>query len=257
MGPCASRVCGCLEACFLVSGKGFRVTSYKKQRFAGRGFSKGESFFSLKREFVSHLILLAFVLVGVVACAGADIPLAKSTTGRDPTVAEVPDKDETVRGDTDPAIITLDLKTSLHEHRLTVTDDLPGNILIPTTNLKAVPITSALQAVLSGTDVSLSWDAGTLGSRLVTVINLSGPLPKVVDRICSAARVFCDFRHGSLELSDKETFVIGLPPIAHPVSSGGLASSSSGGSTLSAAPRHRFRFQPLGRPTRWSMPLTI
>lgn len=176
------------------------------------------------------------LLIGVAACSGSDIPLAKSTTGRDPTVAEVPSPDETVRGDNDPAIVTLDLKSSLHERRLTVTDDLPGNIIIPTTNLNAVPVTAALQAVLSGTDVSLSWNTATFGSRLVTVMNLSGPLPKVVEKICAAAKVFCDYRHGSLELSDKETFVVGLPPVARSISSSGLSSSSSSaGSSVSTA----------------------
>jgi Flp pilus assembly secretin CpaC len=167
------------------------------------------------------------LLLSMVACSGSDVPLAKSTAGRNPTVAEVPDKDEVVRGDTDPAIVTLDLKSSLHEHRLTATDELPGKILIPTTNLNAVPITAALQAVLSGTDVSLSWNTGTLGTRLVTVMNLSGPLPKVVEKICAAAKVFCDYRHGSIELSEKETFVVGLPPIVHAVSSASSSSSSS------------------------------
>ena len=174
------------------------------------------------------MVTLACVL-SLAACSASDIPLAKSTAGRDPTLAEVPNQDETVRGDTDPAIVTLDLHTSLHEHRLRAADELPGNILIPTTNLNAVPITAALQAVLSGTDVSLSWNTGTLGTRLVTVMNLSGPLPKVVEKICSAAKVFCDYHHGSIELSEKETFVVALPPVVRAISSGSSGSASSGG----------------------------
>ncbi len=150
------------------------------------------------------LLALVFAL-GLVACSASDIPAAKSTLGRDPSVAEVPNRDETVRGDSDPAIVTLDLDTTLHEHRLGATDALPGNIIIPTTNLDAVPVTAALQAVLSGTDVSLSWNTGTFGSRLVTIMNVSGPLPKVVEKICSAAKVFCDYRHGSLQLSENES----------------------------------------------------
>ena len=34
------------------------------------------------------------------------------------------------------------------------------------------------------------------------------------EKICAGARVFCAFRHGSLELHDKETFIVPLPPIA-------------------------------------------
>ena len=187
---------------------------------------------SLKQRIIGFALILS-----MTACAGGDIPLAKSATGRNPTLAEVPDKDETIRGDNDPAIVTLDLKTSLHERRLTNADDLPGNIIIPTTNLNAVPITAALQAVLSGTDVSLSWNTGTLGTRLVTVMNLSGPLPKVVEKVCAAAKVFCDYRHGSIELSDKETFVVGLPPIAHAIAATSSTSTgtSSGSSSVSTA----------------------
>jgi Flp pilus assembly secretin CpaC len=178
-------------------------------------------------------LIIATFSLGLASCESADIPLAKSTTGRDPTLAEVPNKDETVRGDSDPAIVTLDLASSLHERRLTITDDLPGNILIPTTNLNAVPVTAALQAVLSGTDVSLSWNAGTFGTRLVTVMNLSGPLPKVVEKICSAAKVFCDYRHGSIELSEKETFVVSLPPVVRAISSGSNGASVASGGTNS------------------------
>lgn len=158
---------------------------------------------------------------------GWDVPAAKSTTGRNPQVAEIPNQDETVRGEDDPPIVTLELGQALHEHRLTASDELPGNIIVPSTNLNAVPITAALQAVLSGTDVSISWDTGTLGDRLVTVMNLSGPLPKVVEKICGAAKVFCSFRNGSMELAEKDTFVVAMPPVAKSVSS----SSSTGGSS--------------------------
>ncbi len=181
----------------------------------------------MARHMKQWMVALAFAL-GLAACSASDVPLAKSAAGRDPTLAEVPNQDETVRGDADPAIVTLDLKSGLHEHRLRAADELPGNILIPTTNLNAVPITAALQAVLSGTDVSLSWNTGTFGTRLVTVMNLSGPLPKVVEKVCAAAKVFCNYHHGSIELSDKETFVVSLPPVVRAISSSSSGSASSG-----------------------------
>ena len=162
-------------------------------------------------------------------CMGWDIPAAKQTVGRNPAVAEVPSPEETVRGDDDPPIVTLELGAALHEHRLTVSDELPGNIIVPTTNLNAVPITAALQAVLAGTDVSISWDTGTLGDQLVTVMNLSGPLPRVVDKICGAAKVFCSYHNGSIELAEKETFVVAMPPIAKAIGKEGSSGSSSSG----------------------------
>ena len=188
----------------------------------------------MKRFLVSTIIVAALLALG--ACAGANIPDAKPTTGRNPQLAEHPSADETVRGEDDPAVVTLELGNALHERRLSEGESLPGNIIVPTTNLNAVPVTAALQAVLTGTDVSLSWDTGTLATHLVTVMNLSGPLPRVVDRICSSAKVFCSYRHGSLELAERDTFVVPLPPISRMVSAGGATgASSSGGSSGGSA----------------------
>ncbi len=167
------------------------------------------------------------VVLALLGCAGSNIPDAKPTTGRNPEVAETPTQEDTVRGHEDPPIVTLDLGSALHEHHLSEGDELPGNIIIPTTNLNAVPITAALQAVLSGTDISLSWNTGSLGDRLVTVMNLSGPLPRVVEKICGAARVFCAYRHGSLELEEKDTFVVSLPPVAKATGTGASGASSN------------------------------
>ena len=64
---------------------------------------------------------------------------------------------------------------------------------------------------MAGTDVSLSWDSKGWEDRLVSVTNLSGSLPRVVEKICSSARVFCNYRHGLLELKEKETFIVELP----------------------------------------------
>jgi Flp pilus assembly secretin CpaC len=186
-----------------------------------------------------HSLILGMLItiLLVPGCTGPDVTNAKPTVGRNPQVAETPSADETVRGEDDPPIVTVELGSALHEHRLSAGDELPGNIIIPTTNLNAVPVTAALQAVLAGTDVSLSWDTGSLGDRLVTVVNLSGPLPKVVRQICSSAKVFCNFRHGTLELVDKDTFIVALPPIAKTSGasgSGGAAPSGSANSMVEA-----------------------
>ena len=180
----------------------------------------------MKRDLRWGLSLLMFSLA-LTGCVAWDVPAAKPTDGRNAALAEVPSAAETVRGEDDPPIVTLDLGSALHEHRLSTNEDLPGNIIVPTTNLSAVPITAALQAVLAGTDISVSWDTGALGDRLVTVMNLSGPLPRVVDKICGAAKVFCRFHDDAIELAEKETFVVSAPPIATKGSSTGGTSSSS------------------------------
>ncbi len=160
-----------------------------------------------------RLTLSTALVLALAGCTFVDVPDAKPTTGRSPTVAEVPAPEETVRGVADPPVVTLDVGTRLHERKLARTDKLPGGIIVPTTNLSAVPITAALQAVLAGTDVSLSWDSSAFDDRLVSVTNLSGPLPQVVDKICASAKVFCSYRGGLLEVKDKETFIVELPVI--------------------------------------------
>lgn len=161
---------------------------------------------------VRHFAAVIVACLILAGCSGADIDDTKSGGKRNPLAAEVPTPDETVRGEEDPPIVTLELGSTLQEHKLSGGDDLPGKIMIPSTNLNAVPITAALQGVLAGTDVSLSWNTGDLGDRLVTVINLSGPLPRVVDKICTAAKVFCVYRNGTLELQEEDTFVMSIPP---------------------------------------------
>jgi len=172
---------------------------------------------------------LAIIVAG---CSDTAVGTAKSTTGRWPQVAEIPEADETVRGTEDPPIVTLDLKSRLRERRLAKTEDLPGNIIVPTTNLNAVPVTTALQAVLAGTDVSLSWNTTAFEDKLVTVTNLSGPLPRVVQKICNSAKVFCSYRHGLLELKERETFIIELP--AMPTTKSSKTGSSSGNTMADA-----------------------
>lgn len=179
--------------------------------------------------------LLVGALLALSGCGFSEMTNAKPTTGRAPTVAEIPSPDETVRGAEDPPIVTLELGSRLHERKLNRSEELPGGIIVPTTNLSAVPLTAALQAVLEGTDVSLSWDtAGSFDDKLVTVTNLSGPLPKVVEKICLSAKVFCSYRNGLLELKEKETFIIELPAVpalnVASASSAGGSSSASGNS---------------------------
>ncbi len=174
----------------------------------------------------SGVALLALALAG----CGSDweVPAAKRVFNRTPQVPEVPAADETIRGEDDPPIVTLKVGGSLHEKQLGRVDSLPEKIHVPLTNLQNVPVTAALEAVLAGTDVSLSYQGKDMNDRLVTLLNLSGPLPKVVQRICSAARIFCVAREGNLELKEEQSFVIELPPIER------ATSKATGGTTANS-----------------------
>lgn len=173
------------------------------------------------------LTIAAATLCLLAGCSEVSTSPAKPTTGRNPQVAEIPDADETVRGAEEPPVVHLQVGSRLRERKLTKSDPLPSSVIVPNTNLNAVPVTAALQAVLAGTDISLSWEAGTFENRLVTVTNLSGPLSRVVDKICTSAKVFCSHRNGLLELRDKETFVIELPSVPTKSASGSSGSAAT------------------------------
>ncbi len=172
------------------------------------------------------LISILLPLIVLVGCSNVDVPFSKSTTGRLPTVAEVPEADETVRGAEDPPIVTLEVSPKFQERKLARSQDLPSAIIIPNTNLNSVPVTAALQAILDGTDISLSWGAGAYEERLVTVMNLSGSLSSVVKKICTSAKLFCSYRNGLLELKEQETFIIDLPAVPSKSGSSGAAANS-------------------------------
>jgi hypothetical protein len=181
----------------------------------------------------SLLGLVALILaLGGCGSDHWDLPAAKKMMGRMPQLPEVPGAEETVRGEDDPAIVTLRIGNTLHERHLSRTDSLPSTIMVPTTNLQNVPVTAALEAVLAGTDISLAYQGDKFNDRLVTLLNLNGSLPKVVQRICSAARIFCVAREGNLELKDKESFVIELPPIERAVTKAAGGGTSTATNTI-------------------------
>lgn len=167
---------------------------------------------SLRLPMILALCALASLLV-LPACSPVDVKEAQSNYSRQPELPEVPDPSETVRGADDPPVVTLKIGSSLRDRRLSSGDELPEDVILPTTNLQGVPVTAALEAVLAGTDIALSYETAAFDDRIINLLNLSGPLPQVVERICNAARVFCNNRSGSLELVAQDTFIIELPPV--------------------------------------------
>lgn len=155
---------------------------------------------------------LALVLASCTL-TGPDVDKPDLMNERDPRVSNAPGPQETVRGTDDPPVVTLQLGKSLQQNNLKPTDELPSGIKIGTTNLNNVPLGAALQAALADSDVALLWQNPELQDRPVTLMNLKGSLPLVVNRICRAAKVICAFRDGSLEIMKEETFVVSLPPV--------------------------------------------
>lgn len=160
-------------------------------------------------------IRFAVAVMGIAlllgSCARFPDPVEQGKT--QPTLAERPQEGDTVRGVGDPAVVTLPLGSRLQERPVTEGDPLPANIKIGRTNLNGVPVTAALQAVLANTNISLTWQEDDFDDRAVTILNISGSLDKVVNRICAAGRIYCGYRNGTLEVTEKQTFIIEMPPV--------------------------------------------
>ena len=175
--------------------------------------------------------LFSLMLTNGCSWIAGPIDAPEHLAERSPRVQQMPDQQETVRGDKDPPVVKLQLGKTLRPANLRPSDELPSRVKIGATNLNNVPVTSALQAVLADTDITLLWGSEELQDRKVTLLNLKGSLPVVVNRICRAAKVLCAYRNGALELAEEDTFVVELPGIA----SAGSGSSSGGGVSSSAS----------------------
>ncbi|HVY12730.1 MAG TPA: hypothetical protein VHB73_04115, partial [Alphaproteobacteria bacterium] len=175
---------------------------------------------------------LVFTLLSACSFTGPDIEKPKIENNLPAKVEKVPGMEETVRGKNDPPIVTLQLGSALHSKRLRPSEKLPAT-RIGNTNLNGVPITVALQAVLADTDVTLLWDDPDLQNRTVTLMNLKGRLPVVVNRICRAAKVLCAYRNGALELMQEDTFVVELPAAPTAVAASGGSGGGGASDTIS------------------------
>lgn len=175
----------------------------------------------------AHIKSTAFffaLLLTSCSIPGTDIGDPERMSEREPRMAQQIAQEETVRGKDEPPIVTLQLSKRLRQSTLVPAEELPRGIKIGATNLNNVPVTVALEAVLADTDITLLWSSAELQNRTVTLMNLKGALPTVVNRVCRAAHILCFYRNGALELSEEDTFVVELPPVAS--ASGGSAANT-------------------------------
>jgi len=108
------------------------------------------------------------------------------------------------------SLVTLAFGDHLRERRLAIGEQLPSTIDVPVTNFSLVPIKPALQAILAPSGITVT-SSEPLDDHVVSVENLKGSLPQVVDQICNEAAVFCTYHQGILELQTRESFCVDLP----------------------------------------------
>ncbi len=173
------------------------------------------------------ITLLCAFSIASCSLPGPDIEKQQMPSDIDVKPPNVPKGEETVRGNDDPPVVKLQLEKSLRQTNLREAEELPSTIQIGKTNLNNVPVMTALQAVLADSDITVLWESPELQNRPVTLMNLKGPLPIVVSRVCRAAKILCAYRNGALEVMNTDTFVIAIPAIAANVAGGSGGSAGS------------------------------
>ncbi|MGM0422743.1 MAG: type II secretion system protein GspD, partial [Pseudomonadota bacterium] len=158
----------------------------------------------------SFLKFLTLIFLGglVVGCGPVDIPGAHTTDI--PAAASPREKMKGVNESYD-GITRVRLDEDVLVPRAMNTDPLP-DIYIGPYELRSETLAGALQLILADFDISLAFETQKGLTKRVTVANLQGRLPDVVDRLCGLANLYCGYENGMLTIKDFETFVVDLPP---------------------------------------------
>ena len=91
-------------------------------------------------------------------------------------------------------------------------DPLP-DVYVGPFELRSETLAGALQLILADFDIAMAFQADAGLTERITVSNLSGRLPDVVERVCSLADLYCAYKNGLMTVQETETFVVDLPPI--------------------------------------------
>lgn len=81
--------------------------------------------------------------------------------------------------------------------------------------LRGETLAGALQLILAEYDIALAFETNEGLTRQITVANLSGPLDKVVSRVCSLADLYCSYEDEAIVIKDTQVFTVSLPPIGN------------------------------------------
>jgi hypothetical protein len=106
--------------------------------------------------------------------------------------------------------------------------------------LRSETLAAALQLVLANYDIPIAFQTNEGLTRTVTVANLKGTVSQVVKKLCGLADLYCTYENGILEVKDKETFIVSLPPLddaGYESISGGLAALSGAETVIDASTR--------------------
>ncbi len=170
----------------------------------------------LKHQTFSNLIkfvaIFAVLIVGVpllVACAPVDVPSARNLSIPSPSMAA--QRKDAVNEKPD-SVIYLPLGSDVLVPKVSGASVLPTEIIGPF-ELRSENVAGALQLILADYDLSMAFETDAAFERTVTVANLSGPLNRVVDKVCGLADLYCSYEDGLLIVKETQTFTVTIPPV--------------------------------------------
>ncbi len=167
------------------------------------------------------------LMVGIAAlsgCADAEGPKARDVNIPPPTSADT--RKQAVNERPDP-VQYLPLGEDILLPESEEGDPLPSKIVGPY-ELRNETLAGALQLVMDGTDIPVSFETSRSLENTVTITNLKGPLNEVVQQLCGLADLYCSYERGVLNVKDTQIFTVSIPPIAAADQVGQLMTNVSG-----------------------------
>jgi hypothetical protein len=91
-------------------------------------------------------------------------------------------------------------------------EPLPSTVVGPF-ELRNESLAGALQLILDGTNIPVSFEGQRSLDNVITVTNLKGPINEVVQQVCGLADMYCSYEQGVLNVKDTQIFTVSVPPI--------------------------------------------
>jgi hypothetical protein len=154
------------------------------------------------------LLLLAGILP-VGSCSDVDVPAMRNLRIPSPTMAQ--ERPEAVNEKPD-SVLYLPLGSDVLVPETVAGKPLPDEEVGPY-ELRSETLAGALQLILADYEIPLAFETNEGLTRTITVANLSGPLDRVVDKVCGLADLYCSYEDGLLVIKDTQTFAVTIPPV--------------------------------------------
>jgi len=145
----------------------------------------------------------------LLSCAQSEVPGARNVNVPSPTMAN--ERQDAVNERPD-SVLYLPLGSDVLVPEGAMGSTLPDEFIGPF-ELRSETLAGALQLILADYEIPLAFETEEGLTRTITVANLSGPLNKVVDKVCGLADLYCSYEDGLIVIKETQTFTVTIPPV--------------------------------------------